>query len=96
MFLTAVRKHRPATTATIARWIKTGLSKAEIDTSIFKAHSIQSASTSAAADSGVSVTEVMEVADWTSASVFKKFYYRPSLSSTFGHTVINSASNLQS
>ena len=96
VFLTAVRKHHPATTATIARWIKTGLSKTKIDTSTFKAHSIQSASTSAAADAGVSVTEIMEAADWTSASVFKKFYYRPSWPSTFGHTVINSASNLQS
>ena len=40
VFLTAVGKHHPATAATIARWIKTGLSKAGIDTSIFKVHSI--------------------------------------------------------
>jgi len=89
-----VGKHYPATTATIARWIKTGLSKAGIDTSIFKTHSIQSATTSAAA--GASVTEIMEAADWTSESMFEKFYHRPSRSSTFGHTFINSASNLQS
>jgi len=70
--------------------------KADIDTFIFKAHSIRSAATSAAADAGVSVTEIMQAADWTSASVFEKFYYRPSQSSTFGHTIISSASNLQS
>jgi len=69
------RQHHSATSATIARWIKTGLSKAGIDTSIFKAHSIRSAATSAAADAGVSVTEIMETTDWTSASVFEKFYY---------------------
>jgi len=49
--------------------------KAGVDISIFKAHSIQSAATSAAADAGVTVTEIMEAADWTSASVFEKFYY---------------------
>ena len=96
LFITAVGKHHSATSATIARWIKTGLSKAGVNTSIFKAHSVRSAASSAAADAGVSVTEIMEAADWTSASVFEKFYYRPSRSSTFGHTVISSASNLQS
>ena len=95
-FLTAIPDHHPATAATIARWIKTGLSRAGIDTSIFKAHSICSASTSAAADAGVSVSEIMEAADWSSASVFEKFYYRPHRSSRFGHSVMASASNLHS
>jgi len=95
-FLTAVPDHHPATATTIARWIKTGLSRAGIDISIFKAHSVRSASTSAAADAGVTVPEIMEAADWSSASVFEKFYYRPHRSLRFGHSVISSASNLQS
>ena len=66
-------KHHPVTAATIARWIKTGLSKASTDTSIFKAHSICSASTSAAADAGLSVSEIMEAADWSLASVIENF-----------------------
>ena len=72
VFLTAVGKHHPATTVTIARWIKTCLSKAGIDASIFKVHSIQSASTSAAADAEVSVTEIMESA---SASLSRSSTY---------------------
>ena len=95
-FLTTILDHHPATAATIARWIKTGLSRVGIDTSIFKVHSIRSASTSAAADAGVSVSEIMEAADWSSASVFEKFYYRPHKPSKFGHSVILSASNLHS
>ena len=71
IFITAVGKHHPATSATIARWIKTGLSKAEDNTSIFKAHSVRSAAT---LPTVVSVTEIMEAADWTSANVFEKFY----------------------
>jgi len=39
-----------------------------------KVHSIQSAAVSAAADVGVSVTEIMEAADCTCASVLEKFY----------------------
>jgi len=72
------------------------LTKAGIETSIFKAHSVRSAATSAAADAGVSISEIMEAADWSSASVFEKFYYRACKSSNFGHSVISSASNLQS
>jgi len=48
---------------------------AEIDTSIFKAHSIQSPATSAAAHAGVSVKEIMKTAVWTSESVLEKLYY---------------------
>ena len=96
LFLTAIPGYHAATATTIARWIKTGLSKAGIDTSIFKAHSVRSASTSAAADAGVSTSEIMEAADWSSASVFEKFYYRPQKSTNFGHSVISTASNLQS
>ena len=36
LFLTTTPKHHTATAATIVRWIKTGLSKTGIDTSIFK------------------------------------------------------------
>ena len=96
LLLTTTPKHHPATAATIARWIKTGLSKAGIDTSIFKAHSIRSASSSAAADAGLSVSEIMEAVDWSSASVFEKFYYHPHRSSSFGLSVISPALNLHS
>ena len=70
--------------------------KAGIDTSIFKARSVHSAATSAAADAGESISEIMEAADWSTASVFEKFYYHPHKSSNFGHSVISFAPNLQS
>ena len=96
LFLMTTPKHHPATAATITRWIKTGLSKAGIDTSIFKTHSIRSASTSAAADAMFSVSEITEAADWSSASVLEKFSYCPHRSSSFGLSIISSASNLHS
>ena len=95
LFLTAVPKHHPATASTIARWIKTGLAKAGIDTNIFKAHSVHSASTSAAVDAGISISEILEAADWSSASIFEKFYHQPVKSFKFGLSVVSFASNLQ-
>ena len=42
------------------------LFKAGIDTSVFKAHSIRGATTSAAAEAGMSIPETLEAADWSS------------------------------
>ena len=67
------------------------LSKAGIDTSIFWAHSIRGASTSAAVDAGISVPEILEVADWFNQSMSEGLYFRPHHASSFG----TSASNLQ-
>ena len=95
-FITSVKTHRPATSATIARWIKTALSKAGVDTTIFKAHSVRGAATSAAAEAGVSIPEILEAADWSNRSTFERFYYRPQSKTCFGPTVLQRASNLQS
>ena len=89
LFLTSTPSHRPASAAAIARWIRLGYLKL---VSILKEHSVPSASTSAA-DAGLSISKKMEAADWSSASVFEKFYYRPQTSSSFE---IDSASNLHS
>ena len=95
LFLTSVKPHGPASSSTIARWIKTILTNSGIDASIFKAHSIRGACTSAAADAGISIPEILEAADWSSQSTFEQFYYRPKQDNSFGTTVLNtSASNL--
>ena len=74
LFLTSTRPYHSATSATIARWVKTTLSKAGVDTSIFCAHSTRSASTSAAADAGISIPEILEAADWSSSTTFERFF----------------------
>jgi len=62
VFLTSTKPHSPASSATIARWIKSALTEAGIDTTIFKAHSVRGASTSAAAEAGISIPEILEAA----------------------------------
>ena len=73
---------KSVTTSTIARWLKTVLSLAGIDTTVFKAHSYRSASTSKAASrGGCSLRKILETANWTSDKNFKKFYQRNSVNS---------------
>ena len=96
LFLTTTKPFHPASSATIARWIKSTLTRAGVDTTIFCAHSTRSASTSAAADAGVSIPEILEAADWSSKSTFERFYYRPQARYKFGVTVLKIASNLHS
>ena len=86
LFITTTGGHSPATSATIARWIKSALTKAGVDTSIFKAHSVRGAITTAAALAGISITEILEAGDWSSQSFFERFYYRPHTLS-FGQVV---------
>ena len=76
LFLTVVKPFKPAHKSTIARWIKTLIHEAGVDDH-FGAHSVQGASTTAATMQGMSVADVMKVADWSSDSTFKTFYYRP-------------------
>ena len=94
--MSSTKPHGRASSAAIARWIKTILSKADIDTSIFRAHSIRGASTSAAVEAGISIPEILEAADWSNQSTFERFYFRPQHTSHFGTLVLRVASDLQS
>ena len=62
------------------------LGKAGIGTGIFKAHSVRGA---AAANAGVITADILKAADWSSESVFTKFYYKPIQSGVFGETVLS-------
>ena len=61
------------------------------DTCTFKAHSVRNASVSAAASAGVTTNQIMEAAEWSSESVFQRFYYRPSTVNAVGVSVLSSA-----
>ena len=67
------RPHAPVKTCTIVRWIEAVLGKAGVDINIFKAHSSRSASTSRALCGGVSLEEVLKMADWSGRSTFNRF-----------------------
>ena len=92
LLIAVIRPHKPVTSSTIARWIKSVLTNAGIDTAIFKAHSVRSAATSAASEAGLSTSEILAAADWSTESVFQKFYYKPKGDTRFGQAVLSQLS----
>ena len=82
LFISYVKPHKPVTSATIARWVKTVLSLAGVN-GVFTAHLTRGASASAASRAGVALSDIMEAADWSRESTFKKFYHRPTQKSAF-------------
>ena len=62
--------HGPATSYTIAGWVKTALKNSGIDQT-FSAHSCRAASTSKAMSAGVSL---LNAAQWAKESLFYNFY----------------------
>ena len=91
LFLSYIKPHRPVSPSTIARWIRELLAEAGIDVSIFKAHSVRGASTTAAANASAPLDEILKMADWSATSTFQKFYYKPVIDTNFVHAVLTHA-----
>ena len=75
-FLSWIGQHTPVSSCTIARWLKSLMTEAGIDISIFKAHSIRGATCSTAAGAGVTTKDILDAADWSSEGTFQCFYCR--------------------
>lgn len=92
LFLSNNKPHKPVCSSTVARWLNLLMGKAGVNTEIFKAHSVRSASTSAAATAGITTSDILKATDWSSETVFQKFYHKPLNSTQFGMTVLSSNS----
>ena len=75
LFLSYVKPYGPVKPCSIARWLKVILQDAGLG--VFRAHSTRGAAVTAAFAQGMSVSDILAVADWSFDSTFKKFYYRP-------------------
>ena len=76
VFVSYSKPYKVISSATLGRWLKTVLSLAGIDTSIFKGHSFRGASTSKAVSLGVPLEVILKAADWKNVGTFAKFYQR--------------------
>ncbi|VDI37510.1 Hypothetical predicted protein [Mytilus galloprovincialis] len=74
LVLSYIKPHKKVSCSTISRRIKSIMCRAGIDTSIFKAHSTRSASTSKAKQNNVPVSDILAKAGWSSSTTFGKFY----------------------
>ncbi|KYN27906.1 hypothetical protein ALC57_02692 [Trachymyrmex cornetzi] len=78
LFISYSKPFKPVSAQSISRWIKLGLGYCGIDTSIFSAHSTRHASTSLAAQKGITSDLIKRAAGWSGESrVFAAFYNRP-------------------
>jgi len=77
LFISYIKPHGEVSKDTIARWIKTVMAKSGIDTEIFGAHSVRSASSSKAKRNKVPIQDILQTAGWSNASTFAKFYDKP-------------------
>ena len=94
LFIWYIKPHKAVKTSSISRWLKNVLRLSGVDTSQFSAHSTRSASSTLAANCGVSISDIMKVADWSRAGTFKKFYQRPTILDSYAHRIVSSASSV--
>jgi len=92
LFISFRKPYKQVTSQTIARWVKSVMSNAGINTSYFKAHSTRGAASSAAIHQGATLTQVLQLGDWSSNTTFTKFYCRHTDSSEVGRMILQTAS----
>ena len=82
---------KPVTTETISRWLKTVLTDSGINTDVYSAHSVRSASSSAAAMMGCPIDSIMKQIGWSNAKTFAMYYNKPMIAEmNIGQTVLQS------
>ncbi|KAG1055392.1 hypothetical protein G6F43_002657 [Rhizopus delemar] len=63
--------------STVGKWVQTAMEKAGVDRR-YKAHSLQSATSTKAVMLGIPIDQVKDHANWSlNSNTFEKFYYRP-------------------
>lgn len=94
LLLSHINPHKPVSPATLARWLKELMQLAGVDTSIFKGHSVRGAVATEAAKQGFSIPDILQFADWSQASTFTKFYYRPQFDTSPGRAILSSTTQI--
>lgn len=94
LLISFAKPHKPVSRDTISRWLNSVLESAGIDTNIFTAYSVRSASTSAAKSKGASMEQVLSAGGWSAASTFGKYYNKPimKLDNDYGALVLKGKS----
>jgi len=85
-----VSPYMPVSRDTIARWFKVVLTRAWIDTHVYKSHSIRRASTSKAKQSSVQICDIIQKAGyrWSNAGTFSRFFHKVIEKATFEDAVL--------
>ena len=76
LFITYGKPHHAATKDTVARWVKSAMKLAGIDTKVFGPGSCRSASNSKASAVGIPLDTILKYGTWSNSSTFYRFYCR--------------------
>ena len=90
LFLSYVRPYNPVKPCSIARWLKEIL--VETGYQDFRAHSTRGAAVSAAYSQGMSVADIIKIADWSSDNMFRRYYHKTIVNkqnASFSHSFIS-------
>ena len=74
IFISLCSPFKAVGSSSLSRWLKTVLSLAGIDSTVYTGHSFRSASTSKASRLGVPLDTILSTADWKNSGTFFKFY----------------------
>ena len=77
LLISYIKPHKAVKSCTIAKWLRMLMYLSGVDTSIFKAHSTRGACTSKVNKAGLSVGQIMKMAQWKSEITFRRFYDKP-------------------
>ena len=88
LFVSFTKPHKWVSRETLSRWIRTVMTSAGVDTTIFKPHSTRAVATSKANTASVPIQEILKTAGWSSSRCFDKFYDKPVESSTFASAIL--------
>jgi hypothetical protein len=80
--------HAPIGASSIARWIKSVLADAGVDTSVYSAHSTRGASASKAKSSGLPIETILRTGSWATESVFSSHYNKRIVSENFQNAIL--------
>lgn len=90
LLISYAKPHLAVSRDTIARWLRTIMEKAGVNTAIYKPHSTRAAVTSKAARANVPIEDILKAAGWSTAGTFGKFYNKKvDIPSDFDNSVLS-------
>lgn len=66
---------------------------AGIDASLLGFQSVRGASSTKALSMGITTNDILKATDWSTKSVFQKFYFTPQEDSSYGRVVLSTSSH---
>lgn len=89
LLISFIKPHKRVSRETISRWIRSVMTAAGIDVTLFKPHSTRAAATSKAKVACIPIQDILNTAGWSSSRSFDKFYNKPIQTTMFASAVLN-------